>query len=256
MSQAAIDQSGEKDAIFKAFHAWENARAAGAFTRPQEKSFRIRDSKFHLEQTGDKSFVLYPIKHVYTGGDAGQIHRPIAVSNPGGAQPCNSTSMLTSPIDACAITLPNGSQINASRKVAPGQFIICKGNEAYLADSNRKKLCQPPDDRPRRCCPRATRRSACKFPPPGAAKIPLHLTVWIAGKGERSRNMKRSQPGYIVAAAGMAAVALASPPAGQMMEAPDRWTAALLSLPLRAMPRAPTHGLRERTLQSRVFKRK
>ena len=72
VSQAVIDRSGERDAIFKAFRAWQAARAAGAFSKALKQRLRDPDYKFHLEQTGDK--VLRPVSDQgdQAGGNRGQ----------------------------------------------------------------------------------------------------------------------------------------------------------------------------------------
>ena len=58
------------------------------------------------------------------------------------------------------ITLPDGSQIKGDTKIAPGQFILCKGNQAYLGDNYRKKIADLTMQFPAGLCPWAIRRLA------------------------------------------------------------------------------------------------
>ena len=62
LNENAVERSGEKAAIFRAYRTWENARAANVFTEAMKRQLKDLDYKFHLEQTGEKSFVLYPIQ--------------------------------------------------------------------------------------------------------------------------------------------------------------------------------------------------
>ena len=62
VSQAALDYRPDRDVIFKAFRTWENARRLGYFTAEQKVKLRDPARKFHLEQTGEKTFILQEVK--------------------------------------------------------------------------------------------------------------------------------------------------------------------------------------------------
>src|SRR4030095_329760 len=49
LSQQTVETSAEKAAIFKAFRAWEAARAANVFTKAQKDKLKDLDYKYHLE---------------------------------------------------------------------------------------------------------------------------------------------------------------------------------------------------------------
>ena len=140
VSQAALDNCGEKDSICRAFRAWQNARAVGFFSKTQKLKLRDPDYKFHLEQTGDKTFVLTPIKEIRVSESAGNVAKQIAIANPFSVQPMQFSLQVAGHVDGCVITLPDGRQIKSDNKMDGGQFIVCKGNQAYLADHFRKKI--------------------------------------------------------------------------------------------------------------------
>jgi hypothetical protein len=184
VSQDVIDRSGERDAIFKTFHAWQDARAAGAFTLGQKQRLRDPAYKFHLEQTGEKSFVLYPVKEIRLLGQANDDATQVAVANPYQSQALQFSLRVHGPASALVITLPDGSQIKSDKKMENGQFIIGIGKQAYLADRFRKKLSDL-DMHQAAILPTGEATFGVQFP--GAtklAKVPFELTVWTFGKGE------------------------------------------------------------------------
>jgi hypothetical protein len=189
VSQALIDSSGERDAIFKAFRAWQAARAAAVFTKAQKTRLRDPDYKYHLEQTGAGRFTLYPIKEIRISQDAaGGLHQ-IALTNAYGSQPLQFSLRGTSPVNGIAVVLPDGSQIRSDQKMDQGQFIICQGNQAYLADKNRKKLTDLSLAHPA-VLPQGESKLGVQFPTDGTVKGRFHLTVWTLGKGEEARARK------------------------------------------------------------------
>lgn len=62
-----LDANKDRDAIFKSFKAWQDAREAALFTKEQKEKLRDPALKFHLEQTGKTSFILHTLKP--DGGD-------------------------------------------------------------------------------------------------------------------------------------------------------------------------------------------
>lgn len=180
-SRDAIDRTGDRDEIFTAFRAWQNARAAQVFSKAQKASLRDPDYKFHLEQTGRQSFTLYPVKEIKVAESAGGEAKHVVVANPCAVQPLEFALQVSGPVNGCVITLPDGAQIKTDTKLVNGQFIICRGNHAYLADNCRKKtgdlsLASPA------VLPAGESKISVQFP--GGAQVRFELTVWASGKGE------------------------------------------------------------------------
>jgi hypothetical protein len=184
VSQDAIDRSGERDAIFTAFHAWQDARAAQVFSKEQKAKLRDPDYKFHLAKNGKKTWVLYPVKEIRISENAGGNAKQIAVANPYDAQPLQFSLRVVAAVNGCIITLPDGVRINCDKKIENGQYIICKGGRAYLADNNRKKIAALPLHHPA-VLPAGEATIGVQFT--GETK-PINrrfdLTVWSFGKGE------------------------------------------------------------------------
>ena len=182
-SQNEIERSGEKDAIIKTFRAWQNARAASAFTKDQKKRLQDSGLKFHLDQTGDNAFVLYPVKEIKIADSAGNEAKSLAIANPYGAQPLQFALRMGDAAKSCVIALSGGSQIKCNERMRNGQYIICKGDKACLADSNRKKIAELALDAAD--LPPGESRIGVQFPAEDEkAKVPFDLTVWVLGKGE------------------------------------------------------------------------
>ena len=66
-SQDAIDKTADRDAIFKAFKAWQDAREAQVFTKEQKERLRNPDYKFHLEAVGKGEWDLYTVENNQRG---------------------------------------------------------------------------------------------------------------------------------------------------------------------------------------------
>ena len=187
VSQAAIDNSGERDAIFKAFRAWQNARAAGAFTKAQKLKLQDPACKFHLDQTGETTFVLYPVKEIKLVEAAGNDAKQVAVANPHDSQPLQFSLRVLGAATGFVITLPDASQIKSDQKLENGQFIICKGEQAYLADKFRKKITDLTLDHAA-VLPQGESKIAVRFSgSEGSAQVRFELTAWTSGKGEQVR---------------------------------------------------------------------
>ncbi|HEY3325246.1 MAG TPA: hypothetical protein VGP72_32640 [Planctomycetota bacterium] len=182
VSQDAIDKSGERDAIFTAFRAWQNARATTVFTKAQKLRLQDPGYKFHLEQTGAKTCVVYPIKEVRISENAGNEIKQIALANPEDSQPLQFALQVDGAANGAIITLPDSTQIKCAQKIERGQFIICKGDRAYLANNNRKQIADLPLERPAQL-PKGDTKLGVQLQVDGAAKVRVGLTVWISGKG-------------------------------------------------------------------------
>jgi hypothetical protein len=181
ISQEVVERSGEKDAIFKFFRVWENARAANVFTKEHKQQLKDPDYKFNLEQTGEKSFVLTPVKEIRITQDASNDTTHPVIANPYESQPLQFSVRVTGSARGFVIILPDGSQVTSDTKLKSGQFIIYKGNEAYIADEFRKKLVDLPLDHAA-VLPMGESKIAVEFP--GTIELLFELTVWISGKGQ------------------------------------------------------------------------
>jgi hypothetical protein len=61
VSQDAIDKTPDRDAIFKAFNAWQKARELQLFTKAQKEKMRTPELKFKIERTANGSFMLHTV---------------------------------------------------------------------------------------------------------------------------------------------------------------------------------------------------
>jgi hypothetical protein len=184
VSQNVIDRSGERDAIFKSFHAWQNARDAGAFTTAEKQQLRDPDYKFHLEQTGEHTFILRQITEIRLSKVGGNDITELSLTNAGEPQPLQfALQMMASASDA-TVTFPDGSQIKCPQTIEKGQFILCAGDQAYLADKFRKKITDLAMDH-RTTLPNGESKIGVQFS--GAeklARLPFEITIWLSDKGE------------------------------------------------------------------------
>jgi hypothetical protein len=181
ISQEVVERSGEKDAIFKFFRVWENARAANVFSKEQKQQLKDPAYKFNLEQSGEKSFVLTPVKEVRITQDASNDVTQPVITNPYESQPLQFSVRVTDSARGFIMTLPDGSQITSNAQLKSGQFIICKGNEAYIADEFRKKLIDVPLHHAA-VLPMGESKFSVEFP--GTTELLFELTLWACGKGE------------------------------------------------------------------------
>jgi hypothetical protein len=144
LSERAVENCSEKDAIFKAYRTWENLRDEKDFSKALKEKLKDLNYKFHLEQTGKKAFILYPVREnrfknqPYT--PEGKLYQ---VNNEFESQPLEFAIRIHTPkgeqANGIKITLQNGKQLLIDRKLADGEFIILKGNSLYVADRSRKK---------------------------------------------------------------------------------------------------------------------
>jgi hypothetical protein len=144
LSQASVENCGEKDSIFRSFRAWEDARAKGVFTQSIKRQLRDMNLKFHLERTGKHSFQLTPLKEIRTNVSD---HSAIRLNNSGPTQPLRFSIRFIESLKAFTATLPSGQKIHWDRKIEPGQFILSDGDHVYLADKNRRKIADIKIDR-------------------------------------------------------------------------------------------------------------
>jgi hypothetical protein len=183
--QATIDKTGEKEAIFNAFNAWQEARGLQLFTKAQKEALRDPGYKFHLAKHGTSAFTLHYIKETKVTESAGSDAQAVTLANPGNAQPLQFSLQFDSPAKGCTIALPGSGEIQCSSPVEKGQLILCKGDKAYLADSNRNKIADLPLRRAA-SLPKGESKLGVKIPAEGNTRTRFTLTLWAS---ERSENV-------------------------------------------------------------------
>lgn len=141
--QKTLDSCGERDGLFTAFNAWQEAREKQLFSKEQKEALRDPARKFHLTKNGS-AFTLYTVKETKVADSAGGETKMMTLANPGVAQPLQFSLQFDAPADGCIIILPGGGEIRCTGKIEKGQFILCRANQAVLADGNRKKLSDLP----------------------------------------------------------------------------------------------------------------
>jgi hypothetical protein len=188
LDQNIVEKSGEKEAIFKAFRAWEDARRADVFTKETKQKLMDLDLKFDLQQTGEKSFLLSPVKEISLVEKADDHLHKLEIKNPYYRQPLQFALRFDAARDATLggliLTLPDGQQLKSVHRIQPGEFIICKGNTAYLADQFRKKTASLELARAATLPIGGTTISVQSVEASAPAKSRLQLTLWVVGKAE------------------------------------------------------------------------
>lgn len=191
LDQNTVERSGEKDAIFKAFRAWENARRANVFTKSTKQKLADLGLKFHLEQTGEESFRLSPVKEIAIAALADdQVHQ-FPIENPYDDQPLQFALRFNGLPDATLagfiIILPGGQQLKCPHRMKSGEFVICKGTTAYVADKFRKKTADLALVQPATLPSGHTTINIQSLGVSAPAGSQLQITVWAVGKAEPVR---------------------------------------------------------------------
>jgi hypothetical protein len=140
VSQAELDSTPDRDAIFAAFNAWQDARARGLFTKAQKEMMKDPTFKYHLERDGKDAFRLHKVVAFRKGFDSSPNPTEIPVTVNG---PVAMAKFMVQPdvvANGADITLPDGSVVRCDRKIERLQFIVIKGGKAYLADANQTKI--------------------------------------------------------------------------------------------------------------------
>lgn len=146
ISEDVVENYGEKEDFFRAFRAWEDAREAGWFTKAQKERLRDPALKFHLEPSGNGSYVLSPVREMALSADADGKAHELSCGNPNWAQALQLDLTIAEPhgkavaVEGVSITLPDGTALRSDRDFRTGEFIIVKGDRAYVADASRRKL--------------------------------------------------------------------------------------------------------------------
>ena len=143
LNQEVVEKSGEKESIFKHFRTWENARAANVFNAATKARLKDLSLKFHLEQTGDRSFALQPVQEIRLTDKVDGDPKTFAITNTFDRQPLRFALRFVgsgkATVNGVTITLPNGAKLKHTGKMLAGEFIISNGNSAWATDKFRKK---------------------------------------------------------------------------------------------------------------------
>jgi hypothetical protein len=182
--QKGIEATPDRDAIFAAFNAWQQARELQLFTKAQKERLRNPALKFHLERTGAARFLLRTVQEAQRGYDSTENGTAVPVANAGGEQPLQFMLQPDVAADGADLVLPDGTSLRCDQKIERLQFIVCKGGQAYLADSNRKKLADLVLEKPPRL-PAGEGKLVVKLRMKDpAAKIRFGFWAWTLDAGE------------------------------------------------------------------------
>lgn len=189
LSQQTVEASAEKEAIFKAYRTWEEARAAGVFTSALKEKLKDLDYKYHLEKDGTRSFLLYPVKEnrfrdvaVSTSG------AELTLSNGYDSQPLAFAMKVQAPKDSTIsgleITVGNNAPIRLEKKLNAGQYVICKNGQWYVADHGRKMI-EPIAATGNWQLAKGQTHVTLKALQPVSDKVKLEIVVPVIGKAEK-----------------------------------------------------------------------
>lgn len=184
LSQQAVENSAEKQSIFIAFRTWEQARACNVFTAAHRDKLKDLTTKFHLVQTGEKSFLLYPVKELRTKfSTVPDSTLTTTIVNEFEQQPLQFSLKVTDVkqggTQRLILTLPGGVPVAVNKSLETGQYIICSKGQLYIADQHRRKITLI-DTPPLPLLKKGKSEIACY----AADSIQLELVVSIIGKGE------------------------------------------------------------------------
>ncbi|HTQ09574.1 MAG TPA: hypothetical protein VMI31_05840 [Fimbriimonadaceae bacterium] len=178
LSQNVVEKSGEKDAIFKAFRIWGDARESGVFSPAVKNELADLTKKFHLEPTGPRSYRLVPITEVRLSGRAGA---PFELVNAGADQPLKFSLRIVDAANGLVVSLPGGVTIDCRARADAGDYVMCDGHHAFLADANRREIADLLMSLPVRI-PHGKAGISVGLAGSGSTGGRFDLTVWLAGK--------------------------------------------------------------------------
>jgi hypothetical protein len=149
LSQQTVEASAEKEAIFNAFHLWEEARATDKFNKAVKEQLKNLDYKFHLEKTGANTFLLSPVKeNRFSELPCVVSGTTVKLRNEFKEQPLEFALKVTGPkgagVEGVKIQLANNTVLTIDKTINAGHYIICKNGKLYVADKGRKLLEQIP----------------------------------------------------------------------------------------------------------------
>jgi len=112
----------------------------------------------------------------------------VAIANHDDAQPLRFALRVGDAVNGCVLTLPDGLRISFNQKLEKGQFILCRGNEACVADANRKPTAKLALSRAA-VLPQGESKLGVGFL--GTAPAHFTLTAWVLGAGEALPSRRR-----------------------------------------------------------------
>jgi len=184
LSQDAVEKSGEKQAIFRAFRTWEDARERGVFSPAIKRELADLTKKFHLERRGPGSYKLVPITELRLSGRAASQIARFSLVNPETEQPLRFSLRIVDSPPRFSLFLPGGSVLTCNRKPDAGDYVICTGAAAYLADRDRRKIANLPMSLPARIAHGKAEISVGLLEAAAGGER-FELTVWLAGRPQR-----------------------------------------------------------------------
>ena len=98
--------------------------------------------------------MLSPVREMALSADADGKPHELSFANPNEAQALQLDLTIAEPhgkavaVEGVSITLPDGMLLRSDRVVRTGEFILIKGDRAYVADANRRKLADIPMPHP------------------------------------------------------------------------------------------------------------
>ena len=153
LSLRNVEANGQSDQIFDAIRIWETARMACAFTPEQKTRMQDIKNEFHLEQTAENNWDLYPyhierFEHEQKIRQPGEpVHSIFNFDNPYEGQPLMFLITLTgekdavSSVDGITIELNNYSSMDITVRMQPAQILKLDGKGVLqLFDKNWKLI--------------------------------------------------------------------------------------------------------------------
>jgi len=139
LSQTAVERSGEKGAIFKAFRAWEDARSEGIFSADMKTLLQSLDLKFHLEKLGKGQYRLTPVSEVRLAATVDSGYRDLSVKNPFAEQSLDFAFRVDKPVLSGSLSI-GFETVPFEHRLEAGQYLMVRNGDLILADKYRKEL--------------------------------------------------------------------------------------------------------------------
>ncbi len=192
-SPGVVRQNGMGDAILRAVKEWERARMALAFSKEQKEQLRDIDREFHLEQTSENSWHLFPVHSVKS--------RQKLKRGPG--KKAEASFEFDNPYDEQALAF--SFRIEGNDLIGPLHLEIDDGKEAFLLLSLReKKVMRSTGDDTAQVLDSRWKVEAAASVDPGSLLVPpgkhvLKIRGTLSGEGEailkaELRLMGRAEP--------------------------------------------------------------
>lgn len=152
-SLEVINSNGLGDKILPTIKAWESLRMNGAFSEGQKKQMRNINLEFHLEKTGENTWMLYPVYTSLKNVDERKTLQPgeptystFSFTNPYKEQNLSFTLKLTGEdkqveVSDMYLTLDHAQTVQIPATIRTGQILKYSGKgRAVLFDQNWNEL--------------------------------------------------------------------------------------------------------------------